>query len=132
MLNQLLGHNYTAWCKAGGHGITDETGFVYFSDIKYLAEQVAANGDKIWMPSIQKLIKYLYVRDGVGYNQVLEGNKLTITFDQSLIPSYVKPRFLTFKISSGANIASITTNISGAKKTGVGTQNGLVDVQLLE
>jgi len=85
--------------------------------------------DELWVPSINELTKYLHVRDKVVYHQKITDNKLTITLDESAIPDFIIPRALTFKVTSDANIQSITVKGFDSRTKGERTNQATIDLQ---
>jgi len=131
MLNALVNRPFPSWCRAGGHGITNNTGFVWYSDVRLLFDLIQSDySDRIWVPSVPELIKYFHVRDNVVINKQIDGNVLTITFDDSNIPEYVQPRFLTFKVVSDQIAQGIIISGENYLSHGLGTNEILIDLMI--
>ena len=82
-------------------------------------------GDKIWVTSLQQHLEYDEVKRVTKKSQVVAGNTLTITLDQSAVPPVNRWRDMTLLVAGG-RISRV--EVTGADRYSVNLNTGLINV----
>jgi hypothetical protein len=105
------------YVRFGSHNLTHVAGFTEI--INYLQTQ---SNDRIWVASLREFAEYRVAKARTIKSEQLVGNTLTITLNQSAISSRVRWRDLTLKITSDANISSVTVAGADSYSANLGTK----------
>ena len=105
--NILNGTSPTAnrFFRIGSHNLNAQGAFIDL--INYISAQA---NDRIWLTTMREFAEYRSTKHRTIKTEVLQGNTLTITLDQSAISDRVRWRDLSLKINSDATIESVTVN----------------------
>ena len=105
--NILNGTSPTAnrFFRVGSHNLSAQGAFIDL--INYISAQA---NDRIWITTMREFAEYRITKYSTVKTEVLQGNTLTITLDQSAISDRVRWRDLSLKINSDATIESVTVN----------------------
>jgi len=113
------------------HSIIAGSGAIQFDGLKTLLDYInntygAGGNDSIWMPTLDELYEYLYIRENTTITKKVVGN--TAVFD-IVVNNDANQHFKEFSLLvSGATTASEITDISGEQ---YGLSTGSTDTELL-
>ncbi|MCX6756111.1 MAG: hypothetical protein NTX85_02120 [Candidatus Nomurabacteria bacterium] len=113
-----LATNSTGSTKLWGIGFTHRVGVatggsMNWTDYKALMDHISntygrVGNDTAWVAPAQEVYEYLAVKQNTGVSTNLVGNVLTITLDTSSVPAGLRRDALSLKVTSNADIQSIS------------------------
>jgi hypothetical protein len=82
--------------------------------------------DHIWVCGLQEFYEYFQCIQQTKITQSISGTTMTVTLDQRFLPSDMRWRDMSFKLSSNVGISSVT--VTGADDYSYNTSTGLINI----